>query len=97
MKGRICPHGNRDKKKDKIRKDSTNAQFDVIRILLFLAVMLGFPIGAADVKGAYLKSAPITRDLYVRPPKELISLFPELLNMLWKLLRLPYGVCEAGR
>lgn len=69
----------------------------MIRLLLFLAVMLGFRIGATDVKGAYMKSGPTTRDLYVRPPKELISLFPELINIIWKLLRLPYGVCEAGR
>lgn len=97
MKGRICWHVNRDKHKNKIRKDSSNAQFDVIRPLLFLAVMLGFRIGATNVKGAFMKSCPITRDLYVRPPKELMYIFPSLANKIWKLLLLPDAVCEAGR
>lgn len=34
MKSRICPHGNRDREKVNIRKGSSTAQFNVIRLLL---------------------------------------------------------------
>lgn len=97
LKARICPHGNRDQEKDTVRSDSTNAQFDVIRLLLFMAVILHFRIGVLDIKGAYMKSGDIQRLLYVRPPRDLILMYRELRNVLWKLLRMPYGISEAGR
>lgn len=93
MKARIVPHGNRDFEKDNIRKDSSTAQFAVIRLLLCLSTFLGFRLGHADVKGAYLQSGPITRDVYVRPPKE----WQGNRCLLWKLTKLPYGIVEAGR
>ena len=93
MKARIVPHGNRDNEKDNIRKDSSTAQLFVIRLLLSLATFLGFRIACADIKGAYLQSGPIRRDIYVRPPKEHRG--PR--GVLWKLLKLPYGIFEAGR
>lgn len=67
IKGRICPHVNRDKKKDKIRKDSTNAQFDVIRLLLCFSCHARVSNRRTDVK-AFMKSGHFTRHLYVRPP-----------------------------
>lgn len=65
MKARLCPHGNRDMEKGNIRNDSSSAQFYVIRMMLSLVTLLKFRIGCIDVKGAYLQSGPITRDLYV--------------------------------
>lgn len=97
MKARICPHGNRDLEKNNIRNDSTNAQFDMIRLLLFLSLMFSFRLGGLDVKGAYMKSGDITRLLYVRPPKELTNIYESMRGKLWRLLRLPYGISEAGR
>jgi len=93
LKARIVPHGNKDLEKDDIRSDSSTAQFAVIRLLLFLTVFLGFRLGTVDVKGAYLQSGPITRDIYVRPPRE----WKGPRGILWKLVKLPYGIVEAGR
>lgn len=93
MKARIVPHGNRDDEKDNIRKDSSTAQLFVIRLLLSLVTFLCFRLATADIKGAYLQSGPIQRDIYVRPPKEWCG--PR--GILWKLLKLPYGIVEAGR
>lgn len=58
-----------------------------------LRLFLGFRIGTADIKGAFLQSGPIRRYIFVRPPRE----WPRLRGRLWKLLKLPYGITDAGR
>eukprot|EP00737_Agarophyton_chilense_P005146 gb/GEZJ01007286.1/.p1 GENE.gb/GEZJ01007286.1/~~gb/GEZJ01007286.1/.p1 ORF type:complete len:237 (-),score=12.09 gb/GEZJ01007286.1/:830-1540(-) len=93
MKARLCPHGNRDKAKRDIRNDSANEQFDIIRILLYFSLILQFHLGCVDVKGAYLQSGPISRDLYGRPPRESKG----KRSTLCKVVKLPYWTSEAGR
>lgn len=93
LKARICPHGNRDIMKDEVRKDSSTAQYDVIRTALSVATTMDAVLGHVDIKGAYLQSGPIQRTIYVRPPRELGS----KKGTLWKLTKLPYGITEAGR
>lgn len=93
MKARFVLHGNRDKQKDDIRKDSAAADMIVFRLVLSLALILGFIFGIADIKCAYMQSGPANRDIYVRPPKE----WKSTRGMLWKLLKLAYGIVEAGR
>ena len=93
LKARIVPHGNKDVYKDDIRKDSSTAQFDVIRILLAAVTFLGMRLAMADIKGAYLQSGPIQREIYVRPPRE----WTDARGKVWKLTKLPYGIVEAGR
>lgn len=101
LKARIVAHGNEDKEKDTVRKDSAAAQFTVIRLLLSLAAILRFRLAKIDVKKAYLQSGPIQRTIYVRPPRELYKIPSEKprvsRGILWKLLKLPYGIVEAGR
>lgn len=80
-KARICPNGNRDRMKKTVRKDSATAQFDIIRLLLSLASIFLFRLSCIDIKGAYLQSGPIKRQIYVRPPRELG--LPR--HILWKL------------
>lgn len=70
MKARLCTHGSRDRESDKIRNDSSNAQFDFIRLLLSIASILSLRLGGIDIKFAYIQSRPITRKLHVRPPRE---------------------------
>lgn len=93
LKARIVPNGNRDSEKDDVRKDSSTAQFDVIRLLLAVTTFLGMRLAMADVKGAYLQSGPIRREIYVRPPRE----WKGQRGTLWRLTKLPYGIVEAGR
>lgn len=97
LKARIIPHGNEDAEKGEIRKDSSNAQLSIIRLLLSLVTFLGFAIKTADIKGAYLQSGPIKRDIYVRPPREWYFNHRYKKGTLWKLIKLPYGIVEAGR
>lgn len=93
MKARMCPHGNRDSGKDSVRKDSATAQFDVIRLMMSIATLLSFYVGLIDIQGAYLQSGPIKRDILVLPPIEV----GEKRGILWKLVKLPYSITEAGR
>lgn len=54
LKARLCPHGNRDHEKGMIRSDSSNVQFEDIRLLLSIATFLEFRLGCIDVTAAYL-------------------------------------------
>lgn len=92
MKARNVLHGNRDKDRYTVRRDSSSADLAVVRLVISLGVMLGFSFGTADVKGAYMQSGPAKRDIFVRPPKEF-----KQRGKMWRLLRLPYGIVEAGR
>lgn len=93
LKTRLCPHGNRDREKDQIRSDLSNVQFDIIRLILVPATDLRFRLGCIDFKAAYLQSGPITRELFVTPPNE----YDKRRRKLWKPIKLPYEVSEAGR
>lgn len=93
LKARLVPHGNRDVERNSIRKDSSIAQFEVIRFLLFTVTPLGFWFSMADIQGAYLQSGPITREIYVRPPKE----WNGNRGIQWKLMKLPYRIVETSR
>lgn len=92
MKARNVLHGNRDKDRFNVRRDSASADLCVIRLVISIGLILGFSFGTADVKGAYMQSGPAKRDIYVRPPKEFRAR-----GKIWRLLRLPYGIVEAGR
>jgi hypothetical protein len=93
LKCRLVPNGNLDREKDIVRKDSASVQFPIIRLILSLASLWGFSVGVVDVKAAYLQSGPISRELYVFPPAE----YRGPRDLVWQLLKLPYGITEAGR
>ena len=97
MKARIVLHGNYDDDKESQRSDSSNAPLFVVRMLLSLVTFMGFRLGTAHFKGAYLQSGPITRDIYLPPPRDWCSLMGLCRGLLWKLLKLSYGIVEAGR
>eukprot|EP00171_Calliarthron_tuberculosum_P007062 IDg7062t1 len=93
LKSRICAHGNRDNDKDKVRKDSAAAQFPIIRLLAIISTLLGFKMACIDISAAYLQSGPCHREIYMRPSPE----HKRARGTLWKLVKLPYGISEAGR
>lgn len=93
MKARLVLHGNRDRDRYSVRRDSASADLSIVRLIILLAIILGFEISTADVKGAYMQSGPIQREIYVRPPSRINT----RQNTVWKLQRLPYGIVEAGR
>jgi hypothetical protein len=92
LKTRIVLHGNEDKEKDDLRKDTQAASFTSIRTLLALAAIHHLHIASIDIKGAYLQSGRCKRDIFVRPPNE----WRQIRGVAWKLLKLPYGLPDAG-
>lgn len=71
LKARIVPHGNRDALKDEFRKDSASEDIFTTRLVTSIIVSLRFKLAVADIKRAYMKSGPIKRETYVRPPTKL--------------------------
>lgn len=92
LKCRLVPHGNRDKDKDEVRKDSSTAQFLIIRIVLSILAMFNFCFATIDIESAYLQGGPIQREIYMRPPKGWVSPY-----VVWKLKKYAYGISESGR
>lgn len=93
LKARLVIHGNHDDDKDIIRKDAIAANMFVTRLLISIGTLLGFSFGVADIKGAFMQSGPICRDLYVKAPKHME---PDR-AIYWKLTKLPYGLSDASR
>lgn len=87
------PHGNRDADKDSLRKDSANAQFACIRLLLSLAALFHFSLAAIDISGAYLQEGKVNRDIYMRPPPG----WTKFIDEIWKIVKPAYGLFESGR
>ena len=52
----------------------------------------GWIVNSLDVKAAFLQGLPITREVYLKPPKE-----AQQKGKLWKLLRCVYGLDDASR
>jgi hypothetical protein len=92
LKTRIVLHGNEDCERDIVRKDTQAASFLSIRLLLTIAALSRLSLASVDIRGAYMQSDPCPRDIYVRPPNECRG--PR--SVVWKLLKLPYGLPDAG-
>lgn len=93
LKGRIGVHRNRDADTHQVISDCAAADMAVIRLLLYIWTCLGFKFGAADIKGVYMHSRNITREVYVRPRRE----FLRKRGVILRLLKLPFGLLSAGR
>lgn len=93
LKARLCSYGSQDKYKHSIRIDFANAQFYTINLLLSVAEILKFQIEDVDIKGAYLQSGQIERNIYVRPPFEVNI----ARGKIWLLRKLLDWIAKVGR
>ena len=76
---------------DNIRKDSPTCNKDSLRILLLLTVSSLWKIRHIDVQAAFLQGKPISREVFIKPPKEAET------TQLWKLLKCIYGLVDGPR
>lgn len=91
LKERMVLHGNRYIEKEFLRKDCAAADMMMKILVLALPVILGFETATADIKGPFMQSGPIWREVLVRPPPQLRER-----GIVWKLTKISYGMVEAG-
>ena len=88
---RLVVRGFEELDNDEIRKDSPTCCKENFRLNLLLAITKNWIINSLDIKSAILQGHPISRDIFVKPPKEINT------TNLWKLLVTVYGLCDAPR
>lgn len=87
-------HCHLDAEKETVRADCVAAYMLIVMHILCLGTCLGFKFGSADIKGSFMQSGPITRQVYVRPPRDC----PHNRGAFWKLLNSHMGFSkQAGR
>lgn len=93
LKERIFLHGHLDAQKGDLRNDCERADMTVVRMLIRIAVCIKMELALAEIKGDFMQSGPLNREVYVRLLKELTP----RRGMLWRLLKFPHGLSDAGR
>ena len=74
-----------------LKTDSPTCSKECLRILLTIIAAKSWTLHSIDVKSAFLQGIPMTRVVFIRPPKEAFT------TALWKMLKAPYGLADAGR
>ena len=74
-----------------IRTDSPTCTKQSLRTLLCILASNNWSLHTLDVRSAYLQGSPISRELFLIPPKIAQT------DKLWKLQKCPYGLVDAGR
>ena len=82
MKARLCIRGDQEQEKEDVQTDSPTVNKVNIKLFYILAAYYGWVLWSTDVKVAFLQSADLERDLYVRQPKEWC-----LPGILWKRIK----------
>lgn len=92
LKCRLLPHGNENKDKDLIQKESSTAQFPIIRVILSLAAILCVPLATIVSKGAYVQVGKLNHEIFMIPPKGW-----ERQGLVRQILVPTYGIFKSGR
>ena len=91
VKARIVARGFEEDSSN-IQKDSPTCSRETLRLLLAILPSLNWEIHSLDVSSAFLQGEAISRNVFIRPPKE----FREE-GCVWKLKKPLYGLNEAPR
>ena len=76
---------------ENLKKDSPTCSKESLRMLLAIISSNNWKLHSLDVKSAFLQGSLLERDVFIKPPKEANT------SCLWKMLRCPYGLADAGR
>ena len=74
-----------------LQKDSPTCSKESLRISLATISSYKWRLHSIDIKSAFLQGNPMDREVFIKPPKEAST------SCLWKMLRCPYGLADAGR
>ena len=89
MKARLVAGG--DEETVEVRKDSPTCSKPSIRICLMIISSFGWKLKSIDIKCAFLQTDTISREIFVKPPKEAQT------NKVWRLKKTVYGLMDASR
>ncbi len=89
-KARLVARGFEEDSKT-LRTDSPTCAKESLRLCLSIISCQQWKLHTLDVKSAFLQGTPMQRTVLIKPPKEANSMH------LWKMLRCPYGLADAGR
>ena len=91
MKACLVARGFEEDHLAKLHTDSPTCGKESLRIMIAIIITNGWEINSLDIKSAFLQGKEISRDLFVKPPKEAKT------DNLWKLLRTVYGLNDISR
>ena len=72
-------------------KESPTCSRDSLRTILAIYPTLEWEAGSLDIKAAFLQGSDLTRQVFIKPPREAHS------ECVWKLKKAVYGLCDAPR
>ena len=75
-----------------LRTDSPTCMRESLKLTLCIAISNGWAINSIDIKAAFLQGLPISREVFLRPPKE-----ANAAGKLWLLKKAVYGLSDASR
>ena len=87
----LVAEGFEDAEKDFVPTNSPTFSRETLRLLIALNVQNHWELSAVDIKTAFLRGRPVTRDVYVIPPKE------ANMSCIWKLKKCIYGLVDGSR
>ena len=89
-KARMVTRGFEDDEIDTVDKQSTTCSKEAFRILLAMAASHNWIVNSIDIKSAFLQGERASKDIYLRPPKEVET------SKIWRLNKLVYGLADAS-
>ncbi len=76
---------------ESLRTDSPTCSKEALRLTIAIISSNHWKLHSIDIKSAFLQGTPMQRNVLIKPPKEAKT------DCLWKMLKCPYGLADAGR
>ena len=92
IKGRLVAKGFQEEFKP--QSDSPTILRDSLKTVLTVAANEGHHIASLDITGAFLQGEKLDREVFVKPPPDIIKEKP---GIIWKLNKCLYGLNDASR
>ena len=89
-KARLVARGFEDLDNGNILKDSPTCSTESLRTVLSVIAQKKWSVHTMDVKTAFLQGAELSREIFIKPPKE------ANFEGLWKLRKCVYGLADAS-
>lgn len=90
-KARLVARGFEDTDKNNVEKDSPTCAKESLRLVLAIIAQYNWKPKSMDIKTAFLQGQELSRDIYLKPPKE-----ANVVGVVWHLKKCVYGLSDAS-